>query len=75
MNVPILLVLKYLALWMVCYYVPWLIWRFIIHPEYRWHQRGNICYDERRAVSLGIGAVIFVITLLIAYDILTFSWK
>lgn len=34
------------------YWIVWLIYRHFIHPSYRWNQRGNICYDDARGISL-----------------------
>ncbi len=43
------------------YSLNWLFYRFILHPNYKWYDRENICYDNARGVSLAMTIIIYLI--------------
>lgn len=54
----------------VIYSILWLIYRFLLHPDYRWHQRGNICYNYSRRFSIIGAIIIYTIVLIFHYKVL-----
>ena len=58
----LILILAGTALVTWCLYMLlWLFYRYILHPDYRWEQRGNICYDDARAISWIVVVAIYII--------------
>lgn len=56
------------------YSIFWILYRFILHPEYRWSQRGNICYDDARYFASVLTGVFYTLFLLFYYGNLKLIW-
>lgn len=57
MVVHIIPVLLHISIPLVSYLLLWAFYRFILHPDYRWHQSGNVCHENAMGFSV-IGAFI-----------------
>lgn len=63
MNIRISILLIHLYPILI-YGIVWLIYRYIIHPDYRWHQEGNICYSNSYETS---AIITFILSVLIGF--------
>lgn len=62
---------------LVIFWLPYLFfrgyYRHVLHPDYRWHQKGNISYQYRRIFAI-MGAIItgILIELIFVYGLVKF---
>ena len=52
----------------ILFVLNWCFYRFILHPDYRWHQRGNICYDYAIEYSIIASLIMYILGLLIYFN-------
>ena len=78
MEISILSVLKYIGIFAACYSLSWLFYRYILHPNYRWQQKGNVCYSDARNFASIFGIVLFLIMMILMHTALhtnlKFTW-
>ena len=60
-EIPVLTILKHFIMVLISYGSSWLLYRLVIHPEYRWHQEGNECYDDAKNFMIACGSVLLII--------------
>lgn len=73
MNLPILPIIAHILPLIAIYCLFWLLYRHVLKPNYRWYQRGNICYDYAVSFAVTWSIILYVIGLLIYYGIITFT--
>ena len=71
MTISVLAILKIVILFVIAYGIAWLIYRYT-HPQYRWYQRGNVCYENAREFSFIVALASVLIFELIAHNIIKF---
>lgn len=74
MELHVIPILLHLLMLDVCYYGFKSGYRYMLHPDYRWEQRGNICYDHARNFGLFWGLALFLALALIVHGVVRFSW-
>ena len=75
MEIPILTWLKHLLLLIGCYLMTYYFYKKILHSEYRWSQKGNICYNEARWFGIIVGGILFFIIELIINNQVNFTFN
>jgi len=59
-------ILFWVGAFLLSYWISWLFYRYILRPDYRWEQKGNVCYEDSYAYC-GIFTVIAWILGVILY--------
>lgn len=72
--IKVLPVLAHITLFTTLYFAFWLYFRHCLHPSYRWHQRGNVCYRDARDFACTWAVVVGIVILLVYYGVLKFAW-
>lgn len=71
-EIKILIFLKYALIYLGYYSMAWLLYRYIMYPNYKWHQRGNVCYSNAREFSMIVSTILFLLTVAIMNNVVVF---
>lgn len=74
-EIPVLTVLTHILIIILCYGSTWLTYRYILYSDYRWRQRGNICYEHAVDFTRIYGTVIFIIVEVLINGLIQFSFE
>lgn len=74
MELKISLLLLHILIIGVIYSLCWLCYRYILHADYRWNQKGNVCYEHARNFSTLFTVIIIVILVIIHHSNIIFTW-
>jgi len=61
MNIKLSVLLIHVLYPIIIYVLVLLLYRYVIHSDYRWNQKGNICYDNARETSFLATFIISII--------------
>jgi purine-cytosine permease-like protein len=56
-NILIKLVIPFIILYIISYF----FYRYLLHPNYKWHQKGNACYEDAKYFSILVATAIYLI--------------
>lgn len=65
MEINLTILFKTVLLYSVNFLVVFYIYRYSLYPKLRWHQKDNICHDNRMSFSIYISFLLFIIEILI----------
>ena len=68
-----LIVLREIFTGMVCYSLPWMMYRWVIHPEWRWQSK-NAAHRDARNFALVVGFILFTAAMMVQFDVVKLVW-
>jgi peptidoglycan/LPS O-acetylase OafA/YrhL len=74
MTIVISTLVIHVIIIVMTYILSWMVYRYIMHPRYRWSQKGNVCYDDARTFSIIVTIVSFSIIGLFYHDVINVVW-
>ena len=69
--IRISLILGYGLPFTIIYGICWLLYRYILHPEYKWSDRDNVCHENAAWFSFMTSLIVYIIGLLWWFDKIT----
>jgi hypothetical protein len=70
MTIPVVPIILHILPFIVLFVMFYALYRYILHPDFRWYQRGNICYDKAYKFSAWTSAMAYILILLVYYDVI-----
>jgi hypothetical protein len=61
MEIHMIPVVLHILLFGACFVLFWAVYRYVLHPDHRWKQRGNVCYENARNFAWQYSPVLFVV--------------
>lgn len=74
MEINLTILFKTVLLYSVNFLVVFYIYRYSLYPKLRWHQKDNICHDNRMGFSICVSSLLFITEFLIYNKTITFTF-
>ena len=59
---------------MVCYSLPWMMYRWVIHPDWSWKQEKSAVRRDARNFALVVGLILFTAAVMVQFDVVKLIW-
>jgi hypothetical protein len=74
MEIQLSIILPHVLLLFIIFYSFRVIYKYSLHPNYRWNQRGNVCHFYRFNWSVLYSLLLFSLIELVINNVVTIKW-